>query len=77
MGDITQLKRGPDKQKVNLRAGVLSRMVEQRWRWIPGIRKKKEQMMQHMMQHMPMGKESMAACWMMKVPMMHGVPKVG
>lgn len=77
LGEITQLKSAPDKQKVNLMAGVLSRMVDQRIAMDDRKAQMEEQMMQHMMQHMQMGKESMASCPMMKGPMMHGMPKAG
>ena len=77
LGEITQLKSGPDKQKVNLMAGVLTRMVEQHMAMDDRKAQMEEQMMQHMMQHMQMGKESMASCPMMKGPMMHGMPKAG
>ena len=77
LGDITQLKTAPDKQKVSLIAGVLSRMVEQRLAMDERKAQMEQQMMQHMMQHMQMGKESMAGCPMMKGPMMHGMPKAG
>ena len=77
LGEITQLKSAPDKQKVSLMAGVLSRMVEQRMAMDERKAQMEQQMMQHMMQHMQMGKESMADCPMMKGPMMHGMPKAG
>ncbi len=76
LGEITQLKSASDKQKVNLMAGVLTRMVEQRMAMDDRKAQMEEQMMQHMMQHMQMGKESMADCPMMKGPMM-GMPKAG
>ena len=77
LGEITQLKSAPDKQKVNLMAGVLSRMVDQRIAMDERKAQMEQQMMQHMMQHMQMGKKSMAGCPMMKGPMMHGMPKAG
>ena len=77
LGEITQLKSGPEKQRVTLMAGVLTRMVEQRMAMDERKAQMEEQMMQHMMQHMQMGKESMSNCPMMKGPMMHAMPKAG
>lgn len=52
--------------KLNLMAGIVTQMVEQRTAMHTKKAKMQEKMMEHMMQHMQNGKESMAGCPMMK-----------
>ena len=51
---------------MSLMAAVITRMVEQQTATHVRMAKMQEDMMKHMMQHMQMGKESMAQCPMMK-----------
>jgi hypothetical protein len=64
--EVAQMNRAPDNAKMSLMATVITHMQEQRT--VMNARKAKmdEAMMQHMMQHMQMGQESMAQCPMMK-----------
>lgn len=55
----------PDK-KIDLVAGVVTRLIEQRTAMHAQMAKMEEKMMKHMMGHMEMGKESMNKCPMMK-----------
>jgi len=55
---------GPEK--VAATAIVVTEMVTQRLTMRDGMMKMQESMMSHMMEHMQAGKESMAACPMMK-----------
>jgi hypothetical protein len=63
---LTQMNRAPEDQKMGLMAAVVTNMVEQRITMDARKAKMEEAMMNHMMQHMQMGKESMAQCPMMK-----------
>ena len=63
---ISKMNRAPEDQKMGLMAAVITHMVEQRITMDARKAKMEEEMMKHMMQHMQMGKESMAQCPMMK-----------
>ncbi|MEO6993625.1 MAG: hypothetical protein ABI273_08345 [Lacunisphaera sp.] len=56
----------PEAQKPALTAKVVTRMVEQQSAMHTKQEAMQTKMMQHMMRHMEMGKESMAECPMMK-----------
>lgn len=74
-GQLASMNRAPEDQKMGLMAAVLTHMVEQRIAMDARRSQMEEAMMQHMMQHMPMGKESMSQCQMMKgVKDMDGKP---
>jgi hypothetical protein len=63
---VARMNGAPEGKKVNLMAGVITHMLQQRIAMDARKAKMEEEMMQHMMQHMQMGKESMAQCPMMK-----------
>ena len=63
---ITKMNSAPDDKKLGLMAAVITHMVEQRTAMNVRKAKMEDEMMKHMMQHMQMGKESMAQCPMMK-----------
>jgi hypothetical protein len=63
---ITEMNRAPADQKLDLMAAILTRMEAQKLTMDARKAKMEEAMMQHMMQHMQMGKDSMAQCPMMK-----------
>ncbi len=63
---LANMNRAPEDQKTDLMAAVLTHMVEQRIAMDARKAHMEEAMMQHMMQHMRMGKESMSQCPMMK-----------
>src|SRR5450759_431727 len=63
---VAKMNSAPEDKKMGLMAAVLTHMVEQRITMDARKAKMEEAMMQHMMQHMQMGKESMAQCPMMK-----------
>ena len=63
---LAKMNRAPEDKKTDLMAAVLTHMVEQRIIMDARKAKMEEEMMKHMMQHMQMGKESMAQCPMMK-----------
>jgi hypothetical protein len=56
----------PDDKKTALMADVITCMADQRMTRDAGAAKMEAEMMKHMMEHMQMGKESMATCPMMK-----------
>ena len=62
---LASMNRAPEDQKLGLMAAVLTHLVEQRIAMDARKAQMEEAMMQHMMQHMPMGKESMSQCPMM------------
>ena len=66
MEQVADMNRAPEDKKMGLMAAVLTRMVEQRIAMDARRAKMEEEMMKHMMQHMQMGKDSMAQCPMMK-----------
>ncbi len=63
---LTAMNRAPQDKKTDLMAAVVTHIVEQRIAMDARKAKMEEEMMKHMMQHMQMGKESMAKCPMMK-----------
>jgi hypothetical protein len=63
---LAEMNRAPEDKKVDLMAGVLTHMVQQRIAMDARKAKMEDEMMQHMMQHMMMGKESLSQCPMMK-----------
>ena len=63
---LAEMNRAPEDKKMGLMAAVITHMVEQRIAMDAQKAKMEEAMMQHMMQHMQMGKESMSQCPMMK-----------
>ncbi len=63
---LAEMNRAPQDKKMDLMAAVVTQMVEQRIAMDARKAKMEEEMMKHMMQHMQMGKESMAKCPMMK-----------
>lgn len=63
---ITAMNKTQDDRKVNVMAAVVTNLAEQRISMDVRRAKMEERMMTHMMQHMQMGKDSMAQCPMMK-----------
>ena len=63
---LKEMNRAPEDKKVDLMAAVLTHMVEQRITMDARKAKMEEEMMQHMMEHIMMGKESLSQCPMMK-----------
>lgn len=63
---ITEMNNAPEDKKLVLIAAIVTRMVEQRTAMHERMEKMQGEMMLHMMQHMQMGKDSMAKCPMMK-----------
>jgi hypothetical protein len=59
---LTKMNSAPEDKKMGLMAAVITHMVEQRIT----MDARKAKMEEEMMQHMQMGKESMAQCPMMK-----------
>jgi uncharacterized protein HemX len=62
---LSEMNRAPEDKKVGLMAAVVTHMVEQQISMRARKAKMEDEMMQHMMRHMQMGKESMAQCPMM------------
>ncbi len=63
---LAAMNRAPESAKMGLLAAVVTKMAEQRITMDARKAKMEEEMMKHMMQHMQMGKDSMAQCPMMK-----------
>ena len=63
---LADMNRAPKDKKMGLMAAALTGMVQQRITMDARKAKMDDEMMQHMMQHMQMGKDSMAQCPMMK-----------
>lgn len=63
---VAKMNSAPKDKKMSLMAAVITRLVEQRIARDERKAKMEEQMMKHMMQNMPMGKNSMSQCPMMK-----------
>ncbi len=63
---VAKMNSAPEDKKIDIMAAVVTHMVEQRIAIDARKAKMEEEMMKHMMQHMQMGKESMAKCPMMK-----------
>ena len=63
---LAKMNRAPQDKKTDLLAAAVTHTVEQRIAMDARKAKMEEEMMKHIMQHMQMGKESMAKCPMMK-----------
>jgi len=63
---VAAMNRAPDDKKTALIAAVLTQMTEQRIAMGERQAKIEEEMMEHMSQHMGMGRKSMTKCPMMK-----------
>ena len=63
---VAKMNSAPEDQKVGLMSAIVTHMVEQRIAMDARKAKMDDAMMQHMMQHMQAGKESMSQCPMMK-----------
>ena len=63
---VAKMNRASGAEQMPLMAAVITRMVEQRVARNAHMAAMNEEMMQHMTQHMEMGKDSMAQCPMMK-----------
>ena len=63
---LADMNRAPKDKKVGLMAAAFTGMVQQRITMDARKAKMEDEMMQHMMQHMQVGKESMSQCPMMK-----------
>ena len=64
--ELANMNRAPEDKKMGLMAAVVTHMAEQRIAMDARKAEMEEKMMKHMMQHMQMGKESMAQCPMMQ-----------
>jgi len=62
---LAEMNRAPEDKKMGLMAAVVTHMAEQQISMHARKAKMEDEMMQHMMRHMRMGKESMAQCPMM------------
>ncbi len=62
---VARMNSAPNNKKLDLIAAVVTRMAEQRMAMHARMETMQAGMMGHMMQHMQMGKESMAQCPMM------------
>ena len=65
---LAEMNSAPASKKVDLMAALLTHMVEQRIAMDARKATMEDEMMQHMMKHMQMGKDGMAQC-----PMMQGM----
>ena len=63
---IAAMNSATQDKKLDLMAGVVTQLVEQRTAMHVKTAKMQEKMMKHMMGHMEMGKESMSKCPMME-----------
>jgi hypothetical protein len=63
---VAKMNRAPEDKKLDVLAAVVTHMLEQRIAKDARKAKMEDAMMAHMMQHMQMGKDSMAQCPMMK-----------
>ena len=63
---VAKMNSAPKDKKMRLMAAVITSMVEQRTAMHARMEKMQADMMQHMMEHMQMGKDSMVQCPMMK-----------
>ena len=63
---VAKMNLAPENKKVGMMAGIVTRMAEQRTARDAQHAKMEAGMMEHMMGHMAMGKESMSECPMMK-----------
>ena len=69
---VAKMNGAPEDKKVDLMANIITKMVEQRAAMTGRMEKMHMHTMQHMMQHMEKGKESMSQC-----PMMKGMKDMG
>ena len=65
---VAKMNSAPEKKKLDLMAAVVTHMAEQRTTMHASMEKMDKGMMQHTMQHMQMGQDSMSHC-----PMMSGM----
>lgn len=63
---IAEMNRAAEDKKLDLMAGIVTQMVAQRTDLNARRSEMEEGMMQHMMEHMQIGKKSMSQCPMMK-----------
>ena len=63
---VAKMNSAPESEKLGLLSAIVTHMVEQRTAMDARKAKMDDAMMQHMMQHMQAGKESMSQCPMMK-----------
>ena len=63
---VAKMNSAPDNEKLGLMAALVTHMAEQRVTMDVRKAKMDGEMMQHMMQHMQMGADSMSQCPMMK-----------
>lgn len=63
---VAEMNSAPEKKKLDLMSAIVTHMVKQQSAMNARKAKMEEAMMQHMMGHMQMGKESMSQCPMMK-----------
>ena len=63
---VAKMNRAPGDKQMTLMTTVITQMVEQQAAMDQRKAKMEDEMMAHMMQHMQMGKDSMAQCPMMK-----------
>jgi DNA-binding transcriptional regulator YdaS (Cro superfamily) len=63
---LADMNRAPEDKQMGLMAAILTNMVEHRIAMDARRARMEDAMMQHMMQHMQMGKESMSQCPTMK-----------
>jgi len=63
---VGKMNRAPEDKQMTLMANVITQIVEQQVAMDERKAKMDDAMMAHMMQHMQMGKDSMAQCPMMK-----------
>ena len=71
---VAKMNSAPEDKKISLMAAVITRMVEQRISMDARKAKMEEEMMQHMMRHMQMGKESMSKCLLKRMKGMDEQP---
>jgi hypothetical protein len=63
---VAKMNRAPGDKQMTLMAATITQIVEQQVAMDQRKAKMEDEMMAHMMQHMQMGKDSMAQCPMMK-----------
>jgi phage-related tail protein len=69
---LAMMNSAPEGQKLTLLAAVVTRMVEQRIAMNARMEKLHEQMMQHIVEHLQLGKDSLSQC-----PMIKGMGEIG
>jgi hypothetical protein len=63
---VAKMNSAPADKKMDLMAGILTQMAERRIAMDARKAKMEEEMIQHMMQHLQMGRQSISHCPMMK-----------